>query len=191
MSKDYYEILGVNKNCTINEIKRAYRKKALEFHPDKNINNSDYDPKTFREISDAYQILGNEENRKKYDTLLNMNGLNYITEEEFMKIFGKFKAPSDIFSDFFSNIPSEYQEVSNNIFNYFFEDKEDFNNNLNNFEFTKIVSQVKKKILKVPKAIFRQNNSYYNIFYKMIHIVFAIFYFCSFYFYQKLKNTVY
>ncbi|VVU94728.1 DnaJ domain [seawater metagenome] len=188
MPKDYYKILGISQSCDLYEIKKAYKKKALELHPDKNINNSSYDPQSFREISDAYQILSDDQNRRRYDSLLNMNGFDYITEEEFMNIFGNFKPPSDIFSDFFNNIPDEYQEVSNNIFNYFFEDKETFNEDLNNLEFKKIASQFKKKLFKVPQHIFGSNEAYYNIFYKMIKIVFSIFYFCSFYFFNQLQG---
>ena len=189
MPKDYYKILGVSKNASTNEIKKAYRSKALAFHPDKNINNPDYDPSIFREISDAYQVLGDEINRKKYDTLLNMKGFNGISDEEFMQVFGRFKPPGDIFNDFFNNIPSEYQEISNNIVNYFFSDKENLQEDLNNFDFKKIANQFKSKLFEVPQVIFRRNNNYYQIFYKMINIVFSIFYFCTFYFLDKLTSS--
>ena len=63
MSKDYYEILGVQKNASDDEIKRAYRKLAHQYHPDKNKG----DDKRFKEINDAYQILGNHEKREQYD----------------------------------------------------------------------------------------------------------------------------
>ncbi|MEK7067939.1 MAG: molecular chaperone DnaJ [Patescibacteria group bacterium] len=63
MSKDYYKILGVDKNSSQEEIKKAFRKKAHEFHPDKAGGNAE----KFKEINEAYQIVGNEEKRKKYD----------------------------------------------------------------------------------------------------------------------------
>jgi len=63
MSKDYYKILGVSKSSSSEEIKKAFRKKAHEFHPDKSSGNAE----KFKEINEAYQILGNEEKRKKYD----------------------------------------------------------------------------------------------------------------------------
>jgi DnaJ-class molecular chaperone len=190
MRKDYYALLGVNKNSTQNEIKKAYRHKALEFHPDKNINNDNYDPQMFREVSDAYQILGNESNKKKYDTLINMNGVQFISEADFMKIFGQFQSPANIFNDVFENIPIQYQEISNNIFNYFFEDKTNFEESLNNFEFNKIATQFKTKLFNFPKHLFRNEESYYTIFYKVIKIVYSIFYFCAFHFLNKLKSSV-
>ena len=63
MSKDYYEILGVPKSASDYEIKRAYRKLAHQYHPDKNKG----DDKKFKEINEAYQILGNREKREQYD----------------------------------------------------------------------------------------------------------------------------
>ena len=63
MPKDYYEILGVAKNATDEELKRAYRKLAHQYHPDKNKG----DDKKFKEINEAYQILGNREKRNQYD----------------------------------------------------------------------------------------------------------------------------
>lgn len=63
MAKDYYQILGVPKSTTEDEIKRAYRKLAHQYHPDKNKG----DDKKFKEINEAYQILGNREKREQYD----------------------------------------------------------------------------------------------------------------------------
>ncbi len=63
MPKDYYEILGVPKSASEDEIKRAYRKLAHQHHPDKN-GGSD---KKFKEINEAYQILGNKQKKEQYD----------------------------------------------------------------------------------------------------------------------------
>lgn len=63
MSKDYYDILGVKKNASQEEIKHAFRKLAHEHHPDKNGSNGD----KFKEANEAYQTLGNEQKRKQYD----------------------------------------------------------------------------------------------------------------------------
>ena len=63
---DYYQILGVPKTASADEIKKAYRKKALEFHPDRNEN----DPKAeenFKKVSEAYAVLGDKDKRKQYD----------------------------------------------------------------------------------------------------------------------------
>jgi len=62
MSKDYYEILGVGKNASQDEIKAAFRKKAHEHHPDKGGN-----AEKFKELNEAHQVLGNPEKRKQYD----------------------------------------------------------------------------------------------------------------------------
>lgn len=65
--KDYYGILGVDKNAAQDEIKKAYRKLAKKYHPDVNKNNKEAEKK-FKEINEAYEVLGDEEKRKKYDT---------------------------------------------------------------------------------------------------------------------------
>src|SRR5699024_2211456 len=67
MSKrDYYEILGVSKNATADEIKKAYRKVAIKFHPDKNPDDPTAEDK-FKEAAEAYEILSNPEKRQRYD----------------------------------------------------------------------------------------------------------------------------
>jgi molecular chaperone DnaJ len=63
MSTDYYNILGVSKNASADEIKRAFRKKAHEFHPDKGNGSAE----KFKEINQAYQVLGDEQKRSQYD----------------------------------------------------------------------------------------------------------------------------
>lgn len=65
-AKDYYKILGVEKSASLSEIKKAYRKLALKYHPDKNNGDSAAEAR-FKEISQAYAVLSNPEKRKQYD----------------------------------------------------------------------------------------------------------------------------
>ncbi len=64
--RDYYDVLGVSKNATLPEIKKAYRKMAIKYHPDKNPDNKEAEEK-FKEAAEAYEVLGNEEKRARYD----------------------------------------------------------------------------------------------------------------------------
>jgi len=64
--RDFYEILGVSKTATPEEIKKAYRKTAIQFHPDKNPNNKEAEEK-FKEAAEAYEVLSNPEKRAQYD----------------------------------------------------------------------------------------------------------------------------
>ena len=66
--KDYYKILGVEKSATKDEIKKAYRKLAMKYHPDRNPGNKASEEK-FKEITEAHEVLSDPEKRKKYDTL--------------------------------------------------------------------------------------------------------------------------
>lgn len=64
--RDYYEVLEVSKNASAEEIKKAYRKKALQFHPDKNPDNKEAEEK-FKEAAEAYEVLSNQEKKQRYD----------------------------------------------------------------------------------------------------------------------------
>lgn len=64
-NKDYYELLGVSKSASVEEIKKAYRKLALQWHPDKN--KSSEAEKRFKEINEAYEVLSDQEKRSAYD----------------------------------------------------------------------------------------------------------------------------
>ena len=78
MSKrDYYEVLGVTRTVTEVEMKSAYRKLALKYHPDRNPGDKSAESK-FKEINEAYEVLGDPEKRKKYDEL----GANWRAYEQ-------------------------------------------------------------------------------------------------------------
>ena len=65
-SKDYYEVLGLQKGASEDEIKRAFRKLAIKYHPDKNQGNAEAEAK-FKEINEAYQVLSDPEKKARYD----------------------------------------------------------------------------------------------------------------------------
>jgi curved DNA-binding protein len=66
MAEDYYQVLGVDKKASADEIKKSYRKLALKWHPDKNPNNKGAEEK-FKKISEAYAVLSDTEKRQQYD----------------------------------------------------------------------------------------------------------------------------
>ncbi len=100
-NRDYYEILGVSKNATQEEIKAAYRKLALKYHPDRNPNNKEAEEK-FKEAAAAYEVLSDTDKRKRYDQFGhagvegNMGmGKQDMNMEDIFEHFG------DIFGDIF------------------------------------------------------------------------------------------
>jgi curved DNA-binding protein CbpA len=70
MTKNYYDILEIDKNSDENEIKKSYRKLAVKWHPDKNPDNKDDAEKKFKEISEAYQVLSDPQKREIYEKAL-------------------------------------------------------------------------------------------------------------------------
>ena len=66
--RDFYEVLGVSKGASQDEIKKAYRKKAVQFHPDKNPDDKTAEDK-FKEVGEAFEILSDDQKRAAYDQM--------------------------------------------------------------------------------------------------------------------------
>lgn len=99
-NKDFYEVLGVDKNASQDDIKRAFKKAALKYHPDRNKDNKEAEEK-FKEINEAYQVLSDTEKRQRYDQFgtADFNGGGGQGFDGFD--FGGFGGFGDIFSDIF------------------------------------------------------------------------------------------
>ncbi len=112
MSNNYYDILGVSKSATQEEIKKAYRKQALKYHPDKNSGDQKASD-TFKKVSEAYEVLSDEHKRKIYDQYGEEGvrsqgqpggGAGFSSMEEALRTFmGAFGGGSSPFDNFFGN----------------------------------------------------------------------------------------
>jgi len=109
--RDYYEILGVSRDDNEETIKKAYRKLAMQYHPDRNPGKEKWANEKFKEINEAFSVLGDPEKRKKYDQYGTAGEIGDIfgspytrtTFEDLMKDFGgsglRFDFLDDIFAD--------------------------------------------------------------------------------------------
>lgn len=93
-NKDYYQILGISRDATPDEIKKAYRKKALQHHPDKNPGNKEAEEK-FKECAEAYEVLSDNKKRNNYDRFGSVDGAG----SSFTDINDIFSGFADIFGD--------------------------------------------------------------------------------------------
>ena len=100
--RDYYEVLGVSKEATKEEIKKAYRKQALKFHPDKNPGDKKSE-ENFKEAAEAYEVLSNEEKKARYDRYghAGMGGSSNGFGGQGMTMDDIFSSFGDIFGDAF------------------------------------------------------------------------------------------
>ena len=99
--RDYYEVLGVEKSSDANTIKRAYRKLAMKYHPDRNENDAEAE-EMFKEVSEAYAVLSDDDKRARYDQFghagLNGQNMGFNSAEDIFRNFG------DIFGGTFGEI---------------------------------------------------------------------------------------
>lgn len=102
--RDYYEILGVQRNVAQSDLKKAYRAKAMKYHPDKNPDNKEAEEK-FKEASEAYEVLNDPEKRRIYDQYGHegLKGSGFQGFTGFEDIFSSF---GDVFGDFFQGFGS-------------------------------------------------------------------------------------
>ena len=107
--RDYYEVLGVAKSATADDIKKAYKKLALKYHPDRHVNDSEADKKAaeekFKEAAEAYEVLSDPQKRQRYDQFgfAGMGGMGGFSAENMDM--------SDIFSHF-SDLFESWAEAS-------------------------------------------------------------------------------
>jgi curved DNA-binding protein len=104
--RDYYEILGIKKGATDDEIKKAYRKQAMKYHPDKNSGNKKAEEQ-FKEINEAYAVLSDKDKKKEYDTYGHAGFRQRFSQEDifrgfdFRQNFGEFGLGADLFNRIF------------------------------------------------------------------------------------------
>ncbi len=111
-AKDYYKVLGVPRNADEEAIKKAYRKQAMQYHPDRNPGKEEWANEKFKEINEAYGVLGDPEKRKQYDRFGTVGDIGDIFSsratqtnfEDLMKDFGeaglKYDFLDGVFGDF-------------------------------------------------------------------------------------------
>jgi len=106
-TKDYYSILGISEKSSREEIKRAFRKLAMKYHPDKNLGNEQWAGEKFKEINEAYAVLGDELKRQEYDRMRQAGFAGYGAQYA----GGRYYSQEQVFADAFNN-PYLFQELA-------------------------------------------------------------------------------
>ncbi|CAL1140809.1 unnamed protein product [Cladocopium goreaui] len=141
----YYEVLGVAKDADDRQIKKAYREKALKWHPDKNPENREEAEKRFREVAEAYEVLSNADRRRQYDSGSGDFAQGFAQGGFDFGNFGSgFKDPKDLFKEMFGS------EDPFADFNKFFQDAPWI---LEPSKEQKMFSSLEKKCAKCKEAI--------------------------------------
>src|SRR5262249_39402088 len=105
--RDFYEVLGISRTATLEEVKSAYRKAALQWHPDRNPENKTEAEAKFRECTEAYSVLSDSQKRQVYDTYSHAGlpgagigqGFDQTIFQDFHNIFGDFFGFEDLFGN--------------------------------------------------------------------------------------------
>lgn len=100
--KDYYQVLGVSKDASPDDIKKAYRKLAMQYHPDRNPDNKESEEK-FKEAAEAYEVLSDQDKRSRYDQVGHDAFQGGAGAHHYQNMDDIFENFSDIFGDFFGN----------------------------------------------------------------------------------------
>jgi len=110
--KDYYQILGMDKFASADQIKKAYRKLAMQYHPDRNHGKEEWANEKFKDINEAFSILGDPDKRMQYDQFGTVGNFDDIlgskvtrtTFEDFIQDFGETGPEFGLFDDIFGDI---------------------------------------------------------------------------------------
>ncbi|MCR5080686.1 MAG: DnaJ domain-containing protein [Treponema sp.] len=108
--EDLYQLLGVSKTASQEEIKKAYRNLAFKYHPDRNQGNADAEAQ-FKKINEAYSVLGDETKRRQYDmygSSQNTSYSNYSNSRAYQQ-----EAYSDLYEEFFRNASEQFRNYRN------------------------------------------------------------------------------
>ena len=106
-TKDYYQLLGLNKNASAEDIKKAYRKMALKYHPDKNPGDKKAE-ETFKEISEAYAVLSDPQKKTQYDQFGSTGFHQRYSQEDIFRNFD--------FGDIFKDMGYGSEDIFSRIF---------------------------------------------------------------------------
>lgn len=144
---NFYETLGIPYNTSKSEIKKAYYKLVMKYHPDKIESPTEETYKKFYEIQTAYEILTDDEKKKEYDNM---------TYEERAELY-------DLIKEYFTNIKPQYSYIYNSIINFAYSNKEEeFKDDINSFNikniFNKIITHINDDIIN------KQKNNSINIY---------------------------
>jgi DnaJ-class molecular chaperone len=161
---DYYQLLGVTKESNQSEIKKAYRKLAIQHHPDKN-----GDPELFKQVAEAYEILSDPQKKQQYDMLgftdinLSMDPMNMFKEFERMFSGNTLLDPSNITTHPFSGF-TQYNDPLQHMFM-------NIGLNIDSFSQVTIIKNDKKisKQLIMDKQRLKKSNEINNLSYTFVH----------------------